>query len=100
MKKRYLILDLSYTLNHYHYKLESTKQRKCILSKLKKLANIFRFKDRIPKILTLVLLWQMGKTPLSKNWEAYRKFIISKKIVKQKGSVVSDHLLLCGQLTL
>ena len=74
-----------------------------------KLAEAFRFKDRIPKELTsgVVYKFQCGLCNESYYGECVRHLNVrigehigisplTKKKVKPKGSAVSDHLLLCN----
>ena len=68
-----------------------------------KLANAFRFKDRIPKELTsgVIYKFQCGLWNKSYYGECVRHLdvgisLLTTKNVKPKGSAVSNHLLLCN----
>ena len=82
---------------------------KIVFKSQNKLANAFRFKDRIPKDLTsgVVYKFQCGLCNESYYGECVRHLNVrigedigisplTKKKVKPKGSAVSDHLLPCN----
>ena len=80
-----------------------------VIKSQNKLANAFRFKDRIPKGLTSGVVYNVRCGLCNKSHcvefvrhlnvrigEHIRISALANKEVKPKGSVVSDHLLLCN----
>ena len=119
MPKKTFCLDLSYLVPlTLRTRTKLRKSLKGILNCYKlqmvfkiqnKLANAFRFKDRIPKEITsgVIYKFQCGLCNESYHGECVRHLTVrigehigisplTKKKVKPKGSAVSDHLLLCN----